>query len=42
MQEGLWTVIVGNGNVNEGMARLIGLIALFIVVFGTLFWWISP
>jgi len=36
MQEDLSTFIVGKGNVNEGLVR----IALYICVFGTLFWWL--
>lgn len=35
MQEDWSTFIVGKGNVNEGLVR----IALYISVFGTLFWW---
>jgi hypothetical protein len=36
MHEGWSTFIVGKGNVNEGLVR----IALYICVFGTLFWWL--
>ena len=36
MQEDWSTFIVGKGNVNEGLV----LIALYICVFGTLFWWL--
>jgi hypothetical protein len=35
----LYYLIVGqNSNTNEGMARLLAAIALFIVVLGTIFW----
>lgn len=34
----LYELIVGNGNVNQGLARLMAAIGLFIVVFGTITW----
>ncbi|MFJ6328560.1 MULTISPECIES: hypothetical protein [unclassified Rhizobium] len=30
--------VVGDGNVNEGLARMMGAILAFIVVFGAIFW----
>ncbi len=36
----LWTLIVGNGNVNQGLARLLGATGVFIMAFGTLFWFL--
>lgn len=35
-------VIVGNGNVNVGIARLLLLVVVFIVVFGTIMWTVLP
>ncbi len=33
-----YDLIVGNGNVNEGLARMVGFILVFIVIFGVIFW----
>lgn len=40
MQEDWYALIVGKGNVNEGLVRIVAFIALYICVFGTLFWWL--
>ncbi len=40
MPEDWFTMIVGKGNVNEGLLRIIGFIVIFIGGFGTLFWWL--
>lgn len=40
--EGFFEIIVGNGNVNEGIGRLLLLVLAFIVVFGTGFWLFWP
>lgn len=36
-----WYVIVGQGNVNEGIGRLMGLIIVLILVGGTIAWALS-
>ncbi|MBB6489009.1 MULTISPECIES: hypothetical protein [Rhizobium] len=33
-----YDLIVGDGNVNQGLARMMGSILAFIVVFGVIFW----
>ncbi|WP_203424259.1 hypothetical protein [Sinorhizobium sp. BG8] len=39
----LYYRIVGeNSNTNEGLGRLLAVIAVFIVVFGTIFWALIP
>lgn len=40
MPEDWFTLIVGKGNVNEGLLRIIVFIVIFIGGFGTLFWWL--
>jgi hypothetical protein len=40
MPEDWFTLIVGKGNVNEGLLRVIVFIVIFIGGFGTLFWWL--
>jgi hypothetical protein len=37
-----YDLIVGGGNVNEGLGRMVGSILLFIVVVGLIFWMIYP
>lgn len=38
MQEDWYTLIVGKGNVNDGLLRIVAFIALYICIFGALFW----
>jgi hypothetical protein len=40
--EGFFEIIVGNGNVNAGIGRLLLLVIAFIVIFGTGFWYVWP
>ncbi len=40
--EGSFETIVGKGNVNAGIGRLLLLVVAFIVIFGTGFWLIWP
>jgi hypothetical protein len=37
-----YDLIVGNGNVNEGLGRMMGFILAFIVIVGLIFWMIYP
>lgn len=37
-----YDLIVGNGNVNEGLGRMVGSILAFIVIVGVIFWMIYP
>ena len=37
-----YDLIVGSGNVNEGLGRMVGSILAFIVVVGLIFWMIYP
>ncbi|NLR98594.1 hypothetical protein HGP17_17385 [Rhizobium sp. P38BS-XIX] len=40
--ENWYELIVGNGNVNQGLARVMGFILAFVVVVGAIFWMIYP
>jgi hypothetical protein len=40
--EGFFETIVGTGNVNAGISRLMLLVIAFIVIFGTGFWLLWP
>lgn len=41
MKQDWYDAIVGNGNVNQGLARIVGFILLFILVFGVITWLIG-
>lgn len=40
--EGWFEILVGNGNVNEGIGRLLLLIICYIGILGTTFWLFWP
>ncbi|WP_336167134.1 hypothetical protein [Ensifer sp. MJa1] len=39
--DNLWYCLVGTGDTNTGLARIMGAVVAFIAVFGTLFWLIG-